>query len=171
MEDDELRAMTQVSAALGGLDEVAIARVLRYFADRNGTPLSSPISSPRVEDDRSEGAGGQAREEAVEFKDFADFYNRAAPSTDAKKCLVAGYWIQVNGGNQDFMGFEANKILKNLGHGVSNVTAALSTSIQTKPQLIIQTRKDGSSKQARKKYRVTGEGINSVRAMTVQESA
>jgi DNA-binding PadR family transcriptional regulator len=37
-----------------------------------------------------------------------------------------------------------------------------------KPALVIQTRKGGSSKQARKRYRLTGEGIRAVEKMIAE---
>ena len=60
--------------------------------------------------------------------------------------------------------------LKNLGHGVGNVTRAFSALITQRPQPVVQTRKSGSSKQARKRYKLTTVGINRVEEM-VKESA
>jgi DNA-binding PadR family transcriptional regulator len=48
---------------------------------------------------------------------------------------------------------------------VSNITTALSSLIERKPQLVIQTRKSGNSKQARKRYRLTDAGIRAVERM------
>jgi hypothetical protein len=42
---------------------------------------------------------------------------------------------------------------------------ALNSLIAKKPQLVIQTRKSGSSQQARKKYKLTNEGLNKVERM------
>lgn len=81
------------------------------------------------------------------------------------KPLVVGYWFQVLQGEQDLDGFQINKELKHLGHGVSNITTALSSLIDRKPQLVIQTRKSGNSKQARKRYRLTDAGIKAVERM------
>jgi len=47
--------------------------------------------------------------------------------------------------------------LKHLGHGFGNITRAFENLKAMKPALIVQTRRDGSSPQARKKFKVTSE--------------
>jgi len=56
-------------------------------------------------------------------------------------------------------------MLKNLGHGIGNVTRACSALIAEKPALLMQVKKAGSTKQARKQYRLTTAGIQRVREM------
>lgn len=94
-----------------------------------------------------------------------DLYAAVSPASDASRALVVGYWFQVTQGEQDLDGFQINKELKHLGHGVTNITTALSSLIQRKPQLVIQTRKSGNSKQARKRYRLTDAGVKAVERM------
>jgi len=52
--------------------------------------------------------------------------------------------------------------LRHLGYAAGNITSALAQLIGGKPQLAIQTHKSGSSKQARKRYRLTNEGLRAV---------
>ena len=59
-------------------------------------------------------------------------------------------------------------LLKNLGHGVGNITRAFDTLRASKPALTVQTRKEGSSKQARKKFRVTTEGHRRITLLSEQ---
>jgi len=58
-----------------------------------------------------------------------------------------------------------NASLKDLGHGLSNVTVALDGLKDEKPALILQLKKSGTSKQARKTYKLTVEGAKRVRQM------
>jgi hypothetical protein len=81
----------------------------------------------------------------------------------SKAWCVVGYWFQVHQGMKDFDSQRVNAELKNMGHGVGNITDAFTTLIDGKPQYVIQTRKSGTSRQARKLYRVTNEGSNRVR--------
>ena len=100
------------------------------------------------------------------YSTFAEFYAVVKPSTNADKALVAGFWLQVY--QEDLGGFrsrEANKELANLGYSISNITDALSTLINTNPQLVLQVKKSGRSKQARKTYKLTEAGINRVKEM------
>lgn len=99
------------------------------------------------------------------FEDFASLYDAANPSTESDKALVAGYWLQIIQGTSDWSGFSANKELRNLGHGVENITVALGALIDSTPRLVMQTHKAGKTKQARKKYKVTGERIKRVKQM------
>jgi hypothetical protein len=79
---------------------------------------------------------------------------------------VAAFWIQerTNQG-ADFTAFEANKALRDLGYGVANITSALDDLIEVRPQLVIQLAKAGTSKQARKRYKVTGAGVKKVQEL------
>jgi hypothetical protein len=79
--------------------------------------------------------------------------------------LVVGYWFQVHQGMKDFDSQRVNAELKNMGHGVGNITEAFTRLIDRRPQFVIQTRKSGTARQARKLYRVTNEGIKRVQSM------
>jgi len=95
----------------------------------------------------------------------ADLFAAAAAQTDADRALVVGYWLQIITSQPDFDSFTVNRDLKNLGHGVANITSAFDTLIERKPQHVIQTRKSGSAKQARKRYKLTEEGKKAVQRM------
>ena len=79
--------------------------------------------------------------------------------------LVAGYWLQAIKGEPSFQALELNKELKNLGHPIGNVTDALTSNKDRKPSRILQLRKAGSSRQARKTYKLTHEGLIFVQGM------
>jgi|ERR1051326_5704247 hypothetical protein len=94
-------------------------------------------------------------------------YGRAASSkSDADKALVAAYWHQVVQGKSDFGAQEVNTSLKHLGHGLGNVTNAFTQLMQRKPRLVMQTHKSGKTRQARKTYKLTREGVLAVERMT-----
>jgi hypothetical protein len=156
----ELDVMRDVAEALGKLDESARKRVLKWTLDRfaGGTGQVNLVSE-RVpsSSNRHQGEHG--------FSDLPSFFSAISPSTQSEKALVAGYWFQVVEGQSDLDSQQINTQLKNLGHGAANITRALEDLINSKPQLVIQTRKSGSSQQARKKYRLTAEGIARIKQM------
>jgi hypothetical protein len=156
MDDPELEAMRAVAAALEPLraDDKSLSRVLRWARERY---LGDVQVEPRGEKGKVAGFAGD------EFEDVASLYVAASPKTESERALVVGYWFQVHQGMKDFDAQRVNAELKNMGHGVGNITDAFSTLINRKPQHVIQTRKSGTSRQARKLYRVTNEGINRVR--------
>jgi hypothetical protein len=114
-------------------------------------------------------AGGSQTESqidtATEFEDFASLVDATHPETDPMRALVAGYWLQVCKGGPSFDAQSANTELKHLGHPSSNITMALGALINQKPSLVLQLRKSGNTKQARKSYKITESGIRKVRAM------
>jgi len=169
--DPEVTAISKVNDALMPLEPAVRQRVLHWAALRFEVtlPKGKPAVGKGDDDDtddqqESEGAPNSGAAERT-FSDFASLYDAANPRTDAERALIAGYWLQVSQNKQDFDAFNANKELRNLGHPLTNVTASLSELIYHKPRYVIQTRKEGTSKQARKKYKVTNEGIKRVKQM------
>lgn len=170
--DPEVTAIGKVNAALVSLEPAIQQRVLRWAAERFNVTLPQ-TNKPAVDSDkRKQAAEEQGQPDTPgSFTDFASLYDAANPTTEADKALVAGYWVQVLQGSADWNGFSANKELKNLGHGVDNITIAFSALIDSSPRLVMQTHKAGKTKQARKKYKLTNEGIRRVRQMLAGESA
>jgi len=156
--DPELEAMTTVAGALDSIkaDDKMVARVLRWARERYTGTSEPEVATPR---------GKVATADPGEYEDVATLYSAAAPRTEPERALVVGYWFQVQQGMKDFDSQRVNSELKNMGHGVGNITEAFSRLIERKPQYVIQTRKSGTARQARKLYRVTNEGIKRVQAM------
>lgn len=165
MGDPEIDAMSTVASALGDLEQEARERVLRWAADRYQVALpagrdSGAIGGAPASGDVLEHAHGA---EVPAWQHFAELFAKAQPKSDADKALVAGYWLQAIQGQGTWQSAALQKELKNLGHAVGNITAAVTTNISTKPQRIIQLQKSGNSKQARKTYKVTIEGLEYVK--------
>ncbi len=97
--------------------------------------------------------------------DLAAFYHAASPKTDTEKVLTVAYWLQKSQGLTDVESFGVNSELKQLGFGVGNVTRAFDNLMAMRPQPVMQTRKSGTSKQGRKKFRVTDIGMRTVERM------
>lgn len=174
MSDPEIEAMSAIAGSLQQLSPEAQGRVLRWAAERFEVTLRSQriqknIDSSHVEhsdesqgdDEESESTGA----EAAEYEFFADLFDAAGPTSEADKALVGAYWFQVVQGQATFQSQSLNAELKNLGHAIGNVTQALSSLQSRKPALVVQVRKAGNARQARKTFKVTAEGIRAVRQM------
>jgi hypothetical protein len=149
-DDPELVAMENVMEAVKDLDEETRKRVLSWAVNRfHVTPPKGVPGSPEEPTDG----------------DFAELYNAANPTRDADRALVAGYWLQVIEKKKNFTSQQAHKLLKNLGHGVTNITDAFDALKGEKPRLAMQVRKAGTTRQARKQYQLTTEGIKRVKTM------
>jgi hypothetical protein len=162
--DLEIGAMSQVASALADLDDGARARVLEWALKRYDVKLRPARGAS--------GGGGNGGRGSVgdgfisqEFDVFADLFDAASPKTETDRALVGGYWFQVVQGSADFGGQAVNDALKDVGHGVSNITNALSKLQNRKPALVRQVAKSGRSQQARKKYKLTTAGISAVQKM------
>ncbi len=106
------------------------------------------------------------------FDSVVDLFAAANVQKDQEKVLLAAAYLQLKQNLTDITSLEINKELKNMGHKVGNITATISGLINKSPQLMIQTRKEGKSMQAQKKYKVTTEGINTAKTFLINtESA
>lgn len=160
--DDEFQAMQAAYGALEPLEASARERVFTYLESRLGRAGARAVSSSRSADGR---AGSSDLDDGVrvEFEEFGELFDAFDAKTDVERALVAAYWSAKHESVESFDSQKLNTMLKNLGHGVTNITRALGGLADQKPALVIQTRKSGSTKQARKTYKITRSGINLVR--------
>lgn len=152
--DTEIQAMSKISEALSDLDESARERVLRWAVDRYAASSGISTGDERPEDQYTE---------ITEFGNFSELFDAAAPSTEFEKVLVASYWFQEVEGHSTVDALTINRALKQLGHGIGNITREFTRLQDEKPSLILQVQKKGSTKQARKKYKATAAGIRRVK--------
>lgn len=158
----ELQAMVRVESALNALEVTERARVIQWAQAKfrsagggtNRVPADMPVEIERL-------GGG----DDLGLDDLPAFYDAADPGNDAEKALVCAYWIQFRKGASDLDSQAVNTELKHLGHGIGNITRAFEALKSQRPALIVQTRKGGSTQQARKKFKVTTEGKKAVERM------
>lgn len=158
----ELAAMSEIADTLKKLDPGAIKRVITWAADHYG--LSVPLGGTPM-GAASGTAGAQAGGATAEIADVADLCDAAKPKTGPERALVVGYWLQKIQGEKDFDGFTVNSALKNMGQKSANITVAFNALKDRKPSLAMQVKKGGTAKQARKRYKLTTEGIRKVERM------
>ena len=110
------------------------------------------------------GAAAESRGTSIsDFSDIAEFLCPAcAPETDAEKALVVSSWFQVVQGVDGIDTFKVNSVLKHLGYGIGNATRAFDQLMSQRPAPVIQLRKAGTTRQARKTFRVTDAGLKRI---------
>lgn len=163
--DPEIEAMSTVATALGDLDDEMRTRVLTWAFARYG------VDAPRADNGRlTENTPeqppplrpvGSVRE--PQFSDFVDLFDAVDPKTDNDKCLTAAYWVQVVEEQSSWQSNRLNNLLKDTGHGLSNVTATLRTAQNHKPAYVRQMAKNGKAQQAWKTYKLTTTGVSHIR--------
>jgi len=161
--EPELKAMNDIYTALEDLPDDARQRVLNWAISKFALRKRKP---------GGETEGSQRESSAEEFFDIASFgtvadiFGRVRPKSEADKVLVVGAYLQKNKKNgSDLTGHEISKTLKHLGHPIQNITHTISSLISRNPSLMMQIRKEGKTKQAKKKYMVTNEGFTAVQTM------
>lgn len=169
----EIQAMQTVAEAVSDLDDEARGRVLRWAAERfsvvvTGAPMSGRTPGPSGMAGNVAN-GPSSNGEVPQFSDIAELYAAAAPESEVDKALVAGYWFQFNQGQPDFGSQEVNSALKNLGHPIKNITSAFDSLKGRKPAPVMQVKKSGTSRQARKTYKLTVAGKSAVEMMIGQQ--
>lgn len=154
----ELEAMSKIAALLEPLDEAARSRVLGWAAAAfNVSGLSRPAALLPPQHPHNM--------QSQRYATFAELFHAARPEAEKEKALVAAYWIQQSSGVDQFASQQINSELKHIGYGVTNITDALTQLISEKPNLVIQLTKSGSTKQARKTYKITDAGLRRVAEM------
>ena len=165
---EEQEAITTICEALEPLSIEGRSRVVDYIIKALEIDAVKPSSMGSGGD--HENAEEVISQEGVsdkmgQFNTLADLYDRAAPATESESALVVAYWVQQNNEQDTFVSQKVNKELKHLGRGINNITSALNKMMDSDPALIMQVRKSGSSKQARKIYKITDAGMKSVKEM------
>ena len=156
--------MSAIAKVLSPLDQDTVRRVLKWALERfqaRGAVPSPGSSAP-------EAGSGPAIPLAVHgrtFLDFPELFDAANPQTSVEKVLAAGYWFQALQGQEDWDSQTINTALKHLGHQSTNITRDLDGLINRTPRYVIQVRKDGATRQARKRYKLTREGTKAVEQM------
>lgn len=131
--------------------------------------------------DRAFGGGGRAAESAAEPRprgrprthsapggrdeqggDLASLLARWTPSTMSDKALLGAYYLTRTRGEDTVTSQAINSELKRNGLAISNITRAIEANMRPDRPLMVQEKKMGSTKQARKQYRITPAGIEAV---------
>lgn len=169
--DKEISAMAKISEAMADLESDEMLRVLQWAASKYSVEMPS-LSSPLTAANGSPASEETASEDVADhsFEQVADIFVAADPKSESEKVLVVGYWLHVAQGMDTIKSSTINKHLKDLGHQVSGISKKFDTLKSQSPQLAVQLRKSGSSRQARKEYKLTKAGKDYVEKMIADSS-
>ncbi len=173
-EDQELNVMRLVHEALAPLDQNVALRVVRWAYERSKekvegklAPGSAPLkSAPQIVDPLEKEPGNSTPTNKT-FEDLPALYDAANPTTESERALIVGFWLQEEEGNDGFYSYSVNLRLKGMGYQIGNITKAFDSLMNAVPRLVIQVGR-GETPQARKKLKLTTEGIRRVEAMLRQ---
>ena len=148
--------MNRINEAVSKYDpalrsDAASILMQRAFGSHAGSPTSI-----------SAGAGPATSPPVPSRAEFASLLEKWRPETQPHWALLGAYFHTKMQGKDTVTGQEINSTLKHYGTTIRNITDALGASMSASPALILQVGKSGSSRQARKTYKVTTAGVQFV---------
>lgn len=164
-EDIELKVMSWCYSLLSDLkdDKEALSRVLHWLSKK--LEITNVINTTDMNQKNQPHSHSQLnREELWSFETLADIFAEISPTTENDKVLVASAYLQNRDQLTEFTSAIVQTELTHLWHGISNITRTFDNLLAQKPAVVIQTRKEWKSKQARKKYKVTVEWMKLVKS-------
>ncbi|MDB4952008.1 MAG: hypothetical protein JWM27_4657 [Gemmatimonadetes bacterium] len=81
------------------------------------------------------------------------------PETMAERALLGAYALAKGRADRTVTSQAINAELKSNGLPVPNITRAIESNLRAKPALMVQKKKMGTTRQARKQYAITPEGV------------
>ena len=129
----------------------------RAFGSSEAPSAGSPGPRPRGRPRADASSGG--REDAG---DLASLLTRWSPTTMSDKALLGAYYLTRARGEDTVTSQAINSELKRNGLAISNITRAIEANMRPDRPLMVQEKKMGSTKQARKQYRITPAGVEAV---------
>ncbi len=172
IDDPEIKALNDCYAALKGIEPDAIERTLVWLTKKFAIkPTSSVVAAPHKPEAHAENtvAAGDSGSvgngsDILTFPTPGEFLAGLNLTNDNERALAVAAYLQKKEPDCELSGFVVNKELRHAGHGLENITRAIQVWVDSRPQLMIQLRKSGTTRQAKKNYKVTGEGFKWVAA-------
>ena len=163
---DAKELLDEINQAISSYDPVLKERARDILIER---AFGSAASSPPAAADTGAPAGrtrGRARREGGagqgESVDLDALLARWNPTTMSDKALLGAYYLARVRGENTVTSQAINSELKRHGLPISNITRAIEANMRPDRPLMVQERKMGSTKQARKQYRITQAGLDTV---------
>ncbi len=160
----ELSAMQSISEVFTPLSDEARQRIISWTISFFGINFLGEKMGRGISDETIMGASLEEEPKSMpqDFQYFAELFNRADPKTQEEKVLCAAYWVQEIEGKEQWKSSDLQKLLKDQGEVIEEISRVLNRAIKKRPSPILQLRKNGNSKQARKDYKMTQHGIDNV---------
>ena len=176
---DDLRQakdlLDEINSAISGYDPVLKETARDILIERAfGRPRGRPAAvRPQ------EGAGGDEGEDGAPVRrkpgrpkgsgtlrragqNIAGFMEAWTPETMAERALLGAYALARGRPDRTITSQAINNELKRNGLPVPNITRAIESNLRAKPPLMVQKKKMGTTRQARKQYALTQEGVDLV---------
>jgi hypothetical protein len=168
--DQELEVLSKINGLISGLDQEAKMRVLTWIVNKHNL-TNSPTNSPTVQkqatalEDKLAIENTEIISDLTSYTSPAELLAKSNAGQGPERVLVISAYLQQKSG-QEVTAFDVNKVLKDIGYAINNgISHTFDSLMSRKPQLMVQTKKNGNSRQSKKLYKVTDEGFKKVFGM------
>lgn len=160
---DVRAVLDEINTAIAGYDPVLKEKARDILLQAAfGRNLSQLASATADAEDNARRARDGAPEKAGVKDSFGALLHRWHPERASEKALLGAYFLAKMEGINPITSQAINSVLKRNELSVSNITRAIETNLHATPPLIEQVRKLGTTRQARKQYRLTADGARLV---------
>lgn len=172
--------LDEINAAISSYDPVLKERARdllleRAFGAPAARPRRAPAAAPPAGDEgeggedeaprrrpgrpRGSGTGRRGPRGGVQM---GNLLGQWTPETMAERALMGAYTLSRGKADKTVTSQSINAELKRAGIPVPNITRAIESNLRAKPPLMVQKKKMGTTRQARKQYAITPEGVEFV---------
>jgi hypothetical protein len=171
--------LDEINAAISSYDPVLKEHARDLLLERAfGAPAARPRRAPAT---ASTGGGEEAGEDEAPRRrpgrprgsgtgrrgprggvQMGSLLSQWTPETMAERALMGAYTLSRGKADKTVTSQAINAELKRAGIPVPNITRAIESNLRAKPPLMTQKKKMGTTRQARKQYAITPEGVEFV---------
>jgi len=176
--DPEIVAMNKVLDSLKNLDNGGRKRIIHWLKNRFGlaegkTPhqLTPPASvnkqtktQPIVKEEPGTAAIPLKKREIKHYDTVLDLFSESRVKKSISKILLMAAYLQERHHFKEITTYDINFRLKRIKHEVTNISSIINGILKKKPQLLAEIKTEGQGKHARRKFKVTDEGLKVARS-------
>lgn len=172
--DPELHAMSLVFDALKNLDNGQRRRIIQWVKDRLQTDIEettttaqqavAPATTAATLAPAAEAPRIPTKKDLAHFETAMDLFAESSAKKSTSKVLLMAAYLQERHNYKEISSYDINFRLKRIGHGVTNISSLINGILKRVPHLLVQVDAENLPKQARRKFRVTVEGLNVARS-------
>ena len=178
--DPELDAMSQVFESLKDLDKKGIKRIIHWVKDRfclTGVRPADELTIQPVQGETVVIRTGTRTEpmvktvekttgkkDLIHYDTVLDLFSESNVKKVTAKILLMAAYLQERNNFKEISSYDINFRLKRIGHGVPNISSLINGILRKKPPLLVQLDSESTSKQSRRKFTVSEEGLKLARS-------
>ncbi len=176
--DPELQAMSHVFETLKNLNNVQRLRILKWVKDRletEETPLIGTFAAPvmyeteepevvKVEKSVEKTAPVIAPKPTgpktlMDYETALELFSESNVKKATTRVLMMAAYLQERHNFKEISSYDINFRLKRIGYSVTNISSLINSIMNRVPHLLVQVGADDTTKQSRRKFKVTAEGL------------